>query len=103
MGLDIGPETIKKYCRAIEGAACAFWNGPAGVFEVDAFASGTRAIAQALADNESADTIIGGGDSVAAINKFGLDGAMTFISTGGGASMELVQGDILPGVAALEQ
>ncbi len=103
MGLDIGPETIKKYCRAIEGAACAFWNGPAGVFEVDAFANGTKAIAQALADNESADTIIGGGDSVAAINKFGLDGAMTFISTGGGASMELVQGDILPGVAALEQ
>lgn len=103
MGLDIGPKTCEKYCKTISSAACAFWNGPAGVFEVDAFASGTKAIAQALADNASADTIIGGGDSVAAINKFGLSDKMTFISTGGGASMELVQGDILPGVAALEQ
>ena len=103
MGLDIGPVTIEKYCKAIGSASSAFWNGPAGVFEIDAFATGTKAIAEALANNESADTIIGGGDSVAAVNKFGLSDKMTFISTGGGASMELVQGDILPGVAPLKQ
>ena len=101
MGLDIGPETEKAYAAAIADASCVFWNGPMGVFEMKAFESGTRAVALAVAGNESADTIIGGGDSVAAVNKFDLAEKMTFISTGGGASMELVQGCALPGVEAL--
>lgn len=102
MGLDIGPETVSLYCQAIEDAQTVFWNGPMGVFEMKAFEAGTKAVADAVADNENADTIIGGGDSVAAVNKFDLGDKMTFISTGGGASMELVQGEILPGVEALK-
>ena len=101
MGLDIGPETVKLYADAIAEAKTVFWNGPMGVFEMDAFATGTRDVALAVADNEQADTIIGGGDSVAAVNKFDLASRMTFISTGGGASMELVEGKQLPGVVAL--
>lgn len=103
MGLDIGPETEKLYAQAIAGAASVFWNGPMGVFEMEAFESGTKAVALAVAANAEADTIIGGGDSVAAVNKFNLADQMTFISTGGGASMELVQGEALPGVVALEK
>lgn len=103
MGLDIGPETEKIYAQAIAEAASVFWNGPMGVFEMKAFESGTKAVALAVAAATEADTIIGGGDSVAAVNKFNLADQMTFISTGGGASMELVQGEALPGVVALEK
>ena len=102
MGLDIGPATAIVYAEAIEDAKTVFWNGPMGVFEMPSFEGGTRAVAEAVANNKAADTIIGGGDSVAAVNKFGLADQMTFISTGGGASMELVQGELLPGVEALK-
>lgn len=102
MGLDIGPETAKLYADAVAEAQTVFWNGPMGVFEMAAFEAGTKAVADAVAANADADTIIGGGDSVAAVNKFDLAEQMTFISTGGGASMELVQGEALPGVEALK-
>lgn len=102
MGLDIGPATAIVYAEAIEDAKTVFWNGPMGVFEMPSFEGGTRAVAEAVANNKAADTIIGGGDSVAAVNKFDLADEMTFISTGGGASMELVQGELLPGVEALK-
>ena len=101
MGLDIGPETSKLYAEAVSKAKTVFWNGPMGVFEMDAFAEGTKQVALAVGANKEADTIIGGGDSVSAVNKFKLADQMTFISTGGGASMELVEGKTLPGVAAL--
>lgn len=102
MGLDIGPETTKAYAEAIASAKTVFWNGPMGVFEMLSFEAGTKGVALAVAANKDADTIIGGGDSVAAVNKFDLADQMTFISTGGGASMELVQGEALPGVEALK-
>ncbi|WP_298579971.1 phosphoglycerate kinase [uncultured Olegusella sp.] len=100
MGMDIGPETIELYCDAVKAAKTVFWNGPMGVFEMDQFAKGTEAVARAIADSECT-SIIGGGDSVAAINKFNLADKMSWISTGGGASMELVEGKALPGVEAL--
>ena len=101
MGLDIGPKTAQAYAQAIAGAKTVFWNGPMGVFEMPSFEAGTKAVALAVAQNQQANTVIGGGDSVAAVNKFDLAQHMTFISTGGGASMELVQGEALPGVDAL--
>lgn len=100
MGMDIGPKTVELYCEAVKGAKTVFWNGPMGVFEMDQFAKGTEAVARAIADSDCT-SIIGGGDSVAAINKFGLANKMSWISTGGGASMELVEGKALPGVEVL--
>lgn len=100
MGMDIGPKTIELYCDAVKAAKTVFWNGPMGVFEMDQFAKGTEAVARAIADSDCT-SIIGGGDSVAAINKFKLADKMSWISTGGGASMELVEGKALPGVEAL--
>ena len=101
MGMDIGPKTEKLYADAIAGAKTIFWNGPMGVFEMDQFAHGTQAVAEAVAANTDCTSIIGGGDSVAAVNKFNLADKMSWISTGGGASMELVEGKALPGVEAL--
>ena len=101
MGLDIGPATVELYAQAIAKAKTVFWNGPMGVFEMDAFAEGTKQVALAVAANAEANTVIGGGDSVAAVNKFNLADKMTFISTGGGASMKLVEGAELPAVVAL--
>lgn len=99
-GMDIGPKTEELYAEAIKGAKTVFWNGPMGVFEFDNFAHGTQAIAEAVAEADCI-SIIGGGDSVAAVNKFNLADKMSWISTGGGASMELVEGKALPGVEAL--
>ena len=101
MGLDIGPETVAAFRHEIEKAALVLWNGPMGVFEMKAFSSGTFAIAKALADSK-ATTIVGGGDSVAAISEAGLMDRITHVSTGGGASLEFLGGDKLPGVECLD-
>ena len=105
MGLDIGPDSVKVFQEALSHCKSAIWNGPMGVFEFDKFAVGTEAIAKTLADltGTGTITIIGGGDSVAAVEKVGLADKMSHISTGGGASLELLEGKILPGIAALNE
>ena len=100
MVLDIGPSTGAAFGAALSGAKTIVWNGPMGVFEMDAFAKGTEAVARAVATS-NAVSIVGGGDSVAALEKVGLAGSITHISTGGGASLEFLEGKVLPGVAAL--
>ena len=100
-GLPIGSSLVEPEWVERAGAKTVFWNGPMGVFEMEAFAAGTRAVGQAIADNAACTSVVGGGDSAAAVKKFGLESGMTFISTGGGASMELVEGKALPGVEAI--
>ena len=100
-GFDIGPKTVEMYCNELQNAKTVLWNGPIGVFEFDQFAKGTNAIAECLANLTDCKTIIGGGDSAAAITKIGLADRMTHISTGGGASLEFIEGKALPGIECI--
>ena len=103
MAMDVGPKTIELYTQVISQAKSIVWNGPVGVFEFDAFAKGTETVARLVAEatGRGAMTVVGGGDSVAAVNKFNLSGKMSHVSTGGGASLEFLEGKTLPGIAIL--
>lgn len=101
LGLDIGPETRERFAQTLAAARTIFWNGPMGVFEWSRFAGGTKAVAEAVAANEAAFSVVGGADSVRALNELGLAGRISWVSTGGGASLELLEGKELPGVAAI--
>ena len=101
-GCDIGPKSRELFAAAVKGAKTVIWNGPMGVFENPTLAAGTLAVAQAMADSDAV-TIIGGGDSAAAVEQMGLGDKMTHISTGGGASLEYLEGKVLPGVACLDE
>ncbi len=105
MGMDVGPKSLESYRAALASAKSVLWNGPMGVFEFDAFAKGTMTVAKAVADatEKGALTVVGGGDSVAAVNKYGLADKMSHVSTGGGASLEYLEGKVLPGIACLEE
>jgi phosphoglycerate kinase len=102
MGLDIGPKTIEEFTRIIKMVKTAVWNGPMGVFEMPSFSKGTREIGMALAESKCV-SVVGGGDCVTAVNLFGLGEKMSYISTGGGAFLELLEGKILPAIAALDK
>ena len=102
IGLDIGPQTIKLFSQYIGDSETVIWNGPVGVFEVDKFANGTKALCKALAEANN-NSIIGGGDTAAAVSKFGYDDDMKYISTGGGASLALLEGQVLPGVDIIDE
>jgi phosphoglycerate kinase len=102
MGLDIGPATAEAYAREVRGAKLVVWNGPMGVFEMEPFAQGTLAVARAMAD-AAGTTVVGGGDSVAAVTQMGLAEKVSHVSTGGGASLEFLSGAVLPGVACLDE
>src|SRR5699024_2763552 len=105
MGLDIGPESQKAFAEVILGSKIILWNGPMGVFEFDNFSKGTKTVGKAVAEattQKDAFSLVGGGDSVAAAKKFGLQNEVSYISTGGGAMLEMLEGKTLPGIAALE-
>jgi phosphoglycerate kinase len=101
LGLDIGPETRRRFGEALAEARTIFWNGPMGVFEWPRFSEGTKAVAEAVAANDAAFSVVGGADSVRALNELGLADRVSWVSTGGGASLELLEGKELPGVAAI--
>ena len=104
-GMDIGPKTMEKFAQAIKGSKTILWNGPAGVFEMDNFAIGSKAVAEAIveATKSGAFSLVGGGDSVACVNKFGLADQVSYVSTGGGALLEAIEGKVLPGIAAIQK
>ena len=99
--VDIGPETAKRFAEVVKSAKTVVWNGPMGIFEIKPFAEGTRAVARALADSQAL-SIVGGGDSVAALEELGMADQVSHVSTGGGASLEFLEGKELPGIAALQ-